>query len=73
MAQRAEAFRSGRFYLPTTELTDTSTKFGNISPAFNNSYDVIIDIVKGNIPYMIEDGCTYKQYELIEYKQLEDV
>ena len=43
MAQRAEAFRSGRFYLPTTELTDTSTKFGNISPAFNNSYDVMIN------------------------------
>ena len=46
MAQRAEAFRSGRFYLPTVELTDTSTKFGNISPAFNNSYDVSINFKK---------------------------
>jgi len=43
MAQRSEAFRSGRFYLPTSELTDTSTKFGNITPAFNNNYDVSID------------------------------
>lgn len=43
MAQRAEAFRSGRFYLPTVELTDTSTKFGNITPAFNNNYDVMIN------------------------------
>ena len=46
MAQRAEAFRSGRFYLPTVELTDTSTKFGNITPAFNNSYDVMINFKK---------------------------
>ncbi len=43
MAQRSEAFRSGRFYLPTVELTDTTTKFGNITPAFNNNYDVSID------------------------------
>ena len=43
MAKRSEAFRSGRFYLPTVELTDTTTKFGNITPAFNNNYDVSID------------------------------
>ena len=38
-----------------------------------NSYDIIIDIIKGNTPYVIDDGCTYKQYELIEYKELEVV
>jgi len=40
MAQRADAFRSGRFYLPTINLTDPTTSFGNITPAFNNNYDV---------------------------------
>ena len=35
---------------------------------YNNSYDIIVDIVKGNTPYMIEDGCTYKQYELTDFK-----
>ena len=48
MAQRAEAFRSGRFYLPTVELADTSTKFGNITPALNNNYDVHINFNTGN-------------------------
>ena len=43
MAQRAEAFRSGRFYLPTQNLTNPTTKFGNITPAFNNNYDVMIN------------------------------
>ena len=43
MAQRAEAFRSGRFYLPTQDLTDPTTKFGNVTPAFNNNYDVMIN------------------------------
>ena len=53
------------------KLKDKVRVIGN--DYYNNSYYVIIDFVKGNIPYMIEDGCTYKQYELIEYKQLEDV
>ena len=44
MAQRAEAFRSGRFYLPTINLTDPTTSFGNITPAFNNSYDVFVNL-----------------------------
>ena len=48
MAKRSEAFRSGRFYLPTVELTDTSTKFGNITPALNNNYDVHINFNTGN-------------------------
>ena len=43
MAQRADAFRSGRFYLPTVNLTDPTTKFGNITPALNNNYDVMIN------------------------------
>ena len=42
MAQRADAFRSGRFYLPTRNLTDPTTRFGNVVPAFNNNYDVTI-------------------------------
>ena len=42
MATRAEAFTSGRFYLPTANLTDPTTKFGNVTPAFNNNYDVMI-------------------------------
>ena len=43
MAQRSAAFRSGRFYLPTTELRYTPSKIGNIAPAFNNTYDVSIN------------------------------
>ena len=43
MAQRADAFRSGRFYLPTVNLTDPTTSFGNITPALNNNYDVLIN------------------------------
>ena len=43
MAQRADAFRSGRFYLPTVNLTDPTTSFGNITPALNNNYDVMIN------------------------------
>ena len=46
MAQRSEAFRSGRFYLPTTELRYTQSKIGNIAPAFNNTYDVSINFNK---------------------------
>ena len=45
MAQRADAFRSGRFYLPTVNLTDPTTSFGNITPALNNNYDVMINFM----------------------------
>ena len=45
MAQRADAFRSGRFYLPTVNLTDPTTSFGNITPALNNNYDVMINFL----------------------------
>ena len=43
MAQRADAFSTGRFYLPTVNLTDPTTSFGNITPALNNNYDVMIN------------------------------
>ena len=46
MALRSDAFRSGRFYLPTINLTDPTTSFGNITPAFNNNYDVSINFNK---------------------------
>ena len=63
MAQRSEAFRSGRFYLPTAELADTSTKFGNISPAFNNTYDVSINFSKaqGGLKAFIDSHGFYDQ------------
>ena len=63
MAQRSEAFRSGRFYLPTAELADTSTKFGNISPAFNNTYDVSINFNKaqGGLKSFIDRHGFYDQ------------
>ena len=48
MAQRADAFRSGRFYLPTVNLTDPTTKFGNITPALNNNYDVLINFASND-------------------------
>ena len=48
MAQRADAFRSGRFYLPTINLSDPTTSFGNITPAFNNNYDVSINFQKSS-------------------------
>ena len=44
MAKVADVFRRKRHYLPTMMLTKTDTKFGNISPAFNNSYDVFINL-----------------------------
>tara|TARA_B100000963_G_scaffold105687_1_gene91729 strand:+ start:3179 stop:4120 length:942 start_codon:yes stop_codon:yes gene_type:complete len=43
MADRAEAFRSGRFYLPTVNLTDVTSSFGSVVPAVNNNYDVFIN------------------------------
>tara|TARA_Y100001937_G_scaffold35559_1_gene51037 strand:- start:1831 stop:2769 length:939 start_codon:yes stop_codon:yes gene_type:complete len=43
MANRAEAFRSGRFYLPTVNLSDVNSSFGSVVPALNNNYDVFIN------------------------------
>ena len=46
MAQRSEAFRSGRFYLPTVDLTSGTGKVAPGVPAFNNNYDVSINFNK---------------------------
>ena len=43
MANRAETFRSGRFYLPTVNLSDVTSSFGSVVPAVNNNYDVFIN------------------------------
>lgn len=40
MAKRADAFRSGRFYQPTVNLSDLSS---GVLPAVNNNYDVFIN------------------------------
>ena len=48
MAQDPNTFRQGRHYLPTAELYETSTKFGNISPAISNNYDVTINFGNAN-------------------------
>ncbi len=62
MAQRSEAFRSGRFYLPTVNLTDTNTKFGNVTPAFNNNYDVHINFNTGNVDANEDGQPTLKDF-----------
>ena len=46
MAQRSAAFRSGRFYLPTVNLTQGTGKQAPGIPAFNNNYDVSINFDK---------------------------
>ena len=63
MAQRSAAFRSGRFYLPTEELAYTSGKIGNITPAFNNTYDVSINFNKaqGGLKSFIDGHGFYDQ------------
>ena len=73
MAQRSAAFRSGRFYLPTAELANTSTKFGNISPAFNNTYDVSINFSKakdGILKNFIDSHGFYDQQDAGSYLAL---
>tara|TARA_Y100001963_G_C6705178_1_gene411557 strand:+ start:41 stop:910 length:870 start_codon:yes stop_codon:yes gene_type:complete len=40
---RPNALVNERYYLPTVELYETSTRFGNLTPAFNNNYDVWIN------------------------------
>ena len=63
MAQRSDAFRSGRFYLPTEELAYTSSRIGNITPAFNNTYDVSINFNKaqGGLKSFIDGHGFYDQ------------
>tara|TARA_B100000945_G_scaffold321542_1_gene336798 strand:- start:7934 stop:8881 length:948 start_codon:yes stop_codon:yes gene_type:complete len=43
MAQIADVLRRQKQHLPTEMLYRTDTKFGNIVPAYNNSYDVFIN------------------------------
>tara|TARA_B100000902_G_scaffold89404_1_gene93182 strand:- start:261 stop:1223 length:963 start_codon:yes stop_codon:yes gene_type:complete len=45
---RPNALETDRYYLPTAELYETSTNFGNVTPAFNNNYDVWINFGKAN-------------------------
>ena len=71
MAQRAEAFRSGRFYLPTQELTDTSFR-GSVNPALNNNYDVFInfDKAQGGLKSFIDGHGFYDQQNAGSYLAL---
>jgi len=43
MGLLADAVSTRRFYLPTTELYESGSKFGSNVPAFNNIYDVFIN------------------------------
>ena len=72
MAQRAEAFRSGRFYLPTQELTDTSFRIGSVNPALNNNYDVFINFntKQGGLKSFIDGHGFYDQQNAGSYLAL---
>ena len=71
MAQRAEAFRSGRFYLPTQELTNTSSRLGGVNPAFNNNYDVSINFSKSvGLKTFIDQHGFYDQQDAGSYLSL---
>ena len=71
MAQRAEAFRSGRFYLPTQELTNTSSRLGGVNPAFNNNYDVSINFSKSvGLKTFIDQHGFYDQQDAGSYLAL---
>lgn len=63
MAQRAEAFRSGRFYLPTVNLESGTGKIAPGIPAFNNNYDVSINFNKaqGGLKSFIDKHGFYDQ------------
>ena len=39
----SDTVKSRRYYLPTSELYETASKFGSSVPAFNNIYDVFIN------------------------------
>ena len=71
MALRSDAFRSGRFYLPTINLTDPTTSFGNITPAFNNNYDVSINFNKtSGLKKFIDKHGFYDQQDAGTYLAL---
>jgi len=63
MAQRSEAFRSGRFYLPTVNLERGTGKIAPGVPAFNNNYDVSINFNKarGGLKSFIDKHGFYDQ------------
>ena len=63
MALRSEAFRSGRFYLPTVDLTKGTKRTIGIQPAFNNNYDVSINFSKaqGGLKSFIDQHGFYDQ------------
>ena len=63
MAQRSEAFRSGRFYLPTVDLTQGTGKQAPGIPAFHNNYDVSINFNKaqGGLKSFIDQHGFYDQ------------
>lgn len=63
MAQRSEAFRSGRFYLPTVNLAKGTGKVAPGIPAFNNNYDVSINFNKaqGGLKSFIDQHGFYDQ------------
>ena len=59
---RPNALETERFYLPTAELYETSTNFGNVTPAFNNNYDVWINFGKANnLRQFLNQGGFYDQ------------
>ena len=67
MAQRSEAFRSGRFYLPTVNLAKGTGKVAPGIPAFNNNYDVSINFNKaqGGLKSFIDQHGFYDQYNAV--------
>ena len=51
----SDTVKSRRYYLPTSELYETASKFGSSVPAFNNIYDVFINFdAKSQLSSFIE-------------------
>ena len=55
-------FAQNRQFLPTQELYEVVSKFGNITPAFNNNYDVSFNLSSGSsaLKGYISDRSFYK-------------
>jgi len=58
MAKLADVLMRQKHHLPTELLHKTDTKFGNIVPAFNNSYDVYINFrgARGLLSFINQHG-----------------
>ena len=58
MAKLADVLMRQKHHLPTEMLHKTDTKFGNIVPAFNNSYDVYINFrgARGLLSFINQHG-----------------